>query len=153
MKSPGRIIEEYGGWIAFAIGFIGSCLYGPDNYHYTNLIDEFPAIGLGIFGFMLTFIAIILQSSNKTIDYMKGQTTLFKCFVDYNKRVVCLSAILTLFAYLSSSFSIPFNNVIFGFSVHQCIKVAMVSLFWGLLLKLGVDMFFFIRIFYILLKK
>ena len=156
MKSLGRIIEEYAGWAAFAIGFAVTCFISPEKYHYSELINGFPAIGLGIFGFMLTFIAIILQSSNDTIDYMKSQETLFKCFVDYNKRVVFVSAILTLYAYLISSFCIPvdcINWVIGGITVQRLVKIAAISLFWGLLLKLCVDMFFFIRSFYILLRK
>ena len=156
MKSSGRIIEEYGGWIAFVIGFILSCIISPNKYHYSELIKGFPAIGLGIFGFMLTFIAIILQSSNKTIDYMKSQETLFKCFVDYNKRVVFVSAILTLYAYLISSFCLSVACIdweIGGVPVQRLVKIAAISLFWGLLLKLCVDTFFFIKSFYVLLKK
>lgn len=156
MKSPGRIIEEYAGWAAFVIGFVVACFISPEKYHYSELINGFPVIGLGIFGFMLTFIAIILQSSNNTIDYMKSQETLFKCFVDYNKRVVFVSAILTLYAYLISSFCIPvdcINWVIGGITVQRLVKIAAISLFWGLLFKLCVDTFFFIRSFYILLRK
>ncbi len=156
MKSPGRIIEEYAGWAAFAIGFAVACFINPEKYHYSELINNFPAIGLGIFGFMLTFIAIILQSSNNTIDYMKSQETLFKCFVDYNKRVVVVSAILTLYTYLISSFCIPVGCIdwaIGGIAVQRIIKIVAISLFWGLLLKLCVDTFFFIKSFYILLRK
>ena len=126
MKSPGRIIEEYAGWAAFVIGF------------------------------MLTFIAIILQSSNNTIDYMKSQETLFKCFVDYNKRVVFVSAILTMYSYLMSSFCMPVDCIdwtIWGITIQRLVKIAAISLFWGLLLKLCVDAFFFLRSFYILLRK
>lgn len=156
MKSLGRITEEYSGWVAFAIGFVVSCFISPEKYHYSELIKDFPPIGLGIFGFMLTFIAIILQSSNNTIDYMKSQKELFKYFIDYNKRVVYISAILTLYAYLKSSFYIPVDSIDWGIceiSIRQIIKIASISLFWGLLLKLCVDTFFFIKTFYILLRK
>lgn len=155
MKTLGRITEEYGGWFAFVFGFIVACFISPDKYHYSKLIHGFPAIGLGIFGFMLTFIAIILQSSNNTINYMKSQDTLFKSFVDYNKRVVYVSAILTMYTYLISSFSIPFSidYMICGFSIYQSVRIIAMSLFWGLLLKLSVDTLFFIKTFYILLRK
>lgn len=153
MKTPQRLVEEYGGWMALVFAFIVSCFTNPDKYHYSELIHGFPAIGLGIFGFMLTFIAIILQSSNKTIDFMKSQTELFKCFINYNRRVVYTSALLTLYAYLVSSFKIPFDSVICGYSVHQFLKVFAISSFWGLLAKLGVDTFYFIKVFYILLRK
>lgn len=156
MKSTGRIIEENAGWAAFVIGVVLACFISPEKYHYSALINGFPAIGLGVFGFMLTFIAIILQSSNKTIDYMKSQETLFRCFINYNKRVVYVSAILTLYTYLISSFCIPDDCVgltIGGITIQRIIKIAAISLFWGFFLKLCVDMFFFIKSFYILLRK
>lgn len=153
MKSAGRIIEEYGGWCAFFVGFGLSCFVAPEKYNYRTLIENFPAIGLGVFGFMLTFIAIILQSSNKTIDYMKEQTMLFKSFIEYNKRVVYLSAILTLYTYVATSISITLYFALGGFPVYTYLKIIGISFFWGLLSKLCTDTFFFIRSFYILLRQ
>ena len=63
-------------------------------YDYHELLKTFPSIGLGVFGFMLTFIAIILQSDNKTITFIKSRKDLFALFVEYNKRVVYVSGML-----------------------------------------------------------
>ena len=152
MKSSGKIIEEYGGWIACFFGLVLSCIVSPEKYHYSELINGFPAIGLGIFGFMRTFIAIILQSSNKTIDYMKSHSVLFQCFIQYNKRVVYVSAILTLYAYFVPNVYILIQNTIVEYP-NRYVKMAVISVFWGLFAKLCVDTFFFIRLFYILLKQ
>lgn len=153
MKSLGKICEEFAGWMVFLIGFALSCLVNPESYNYSKLISEFPAIGLGIFGFMLTFIAIILQANNDTINYMKSNAILFQDFVDYNKRVVYLSAILTFYAYFLPHFHITFQWSILGIPIHEYVKIVVISLFWGLLGKLCVDSYFFLRLFFILLKK
>lgn len=152
MKSIGRITEEYGGWVTFSIAFLVSSTVAPEKYHFHELLESFPTIGLGIFGFMLTFIAIILQSSNKTIDFMKSQTILFQRFVEYNKRVVYLSAILTLYTYITCNISMTNDYIFKTIVLNNWMKIIAMSLFWGLLSKLCTDTFFFIRSFYILLR-
>lgn len=153
MKSSDRIIEEQGGWIAFTATFVISFFISPVGYNYMALIQGFPAIGLGVFGFMLTFVAIILQSDNDTIAYMKSKKNLFALFVGYNKRVVSTAALLTIFTYIFPFLSFP--DYLAGHTIDfkdLSLRFSM-SFFWASLLKLAVDMYFFIRSFYILLKK
>lgn len=154
MKSLSRIIEEYGGYIGFIFFTIIFMFISPDRYHYyISLISGFPAIGLGVFGFMLTFIAIILQSDTETIRFMKRKKDIFRSFVSYNQRVVIVSAVLTIYSYLLSSFNFSFEFTLYGVSIYQIAKVMALSLFWGLFAKMCIDSYFFVRIFYVLLRK
>lgn len=153
MKSIGRTLEEKGGWFAFVLVFIISLFISPSNYKYLELIEGFPAIGLGVFGFMLTFVAIILQSDNETIAYMKGKQSLFALFVDYNKRVVITAALLTVYTYILPSLSYPSILVECTFDLKEIVLRICLSIYWATLIKLAVDMYYFIRSFYILLKK
>lgn len=146
--------EKYDGWIVGAIVFILSLfLIKPTLYNEKELIENFPAIGLGIFGFMLTFIAIILQSDNETIRYMKSSTTLFERFISYNKRVVCTSAALTMVAYVGNAFigAVPETGAIV--TPTNCIEIIFLSIFWAIFGKMIVDLWKFIKVFYLLLKK
>lgn len=153
MKSIERTLEEKGGWIAFVLVFIISLFISPSNYNYLELIEGFPAIGLGVFGFMLTFVAIILQSDNETIAYMKGKQSLFALFVDYNKRVVITAALLTVYTYIMPSLSFPSILADCTVDLKEIVLRICLSIYWATLLKLAVDMYYFIRSFYILLKK
>ena len=122
-------------------------------YDYHELFETFPSIGLGVFGFMLTFIAIILQSDNKTITFVKSRKDLFALFVEYNKRVVYFSAILTITTFLVSTFQIHIDIEIQGIQLDYWSKRIFMALFWGCLMKLGTDLYFFVRSFYVLLKE
>lgn len=153
MKSIERTLEEKGGWFAFILVFIISIFISPSNYNYLELIEGFPAIGLGVFGFMLTFVAIILQSDNETIAYMKGKQSLFALFVDYNKRVVITAALLTVYTYILPSLSYPSILAECTFDLKETVLRICLSIYWATLIKLAVDMYYFIRSFYILLKK
>lgn len=153
MKSIERTLEEKGGWFAFILVFIISIFISPSNYNYLELIEGFPTIGLGVFGFMLTFVAIILQSDNETIAYMKGKQSLFALFVDYNKRVVITAALLTVYTYILPSLSYPSILAECTFDLKEIVLRICLSIYWATLIKLAVDMYYFIRSFYILLKK
>ena len=153
MKTFGRIMEERGGWFAFALAFAVSFLISPMHYNYTALIQGFPAIGLGVFGFMLTFVAIILQSDNETIAYMKSKKDLFALFVGYNKRVVTTAAFLTAYTYVYPSITFPDIVTDCSIDIKEIALRLSMSVYWALLMKLAVDMYYFIRSFYILLKK
>lgn len=153
MKTLDKILEQHGGWIMACIVFAAFVFIPQELYDYHELLKTFPSIGLGVFGFMLTFIAIILQSDNKTITFIKSRKDLFALFVEYNKRVVYVSAILTITTYLVSTFQIQIDLVVQGIQLDYWAKRIFIALFWGGLMKLGTDLYYFVRSFYVLLKE
>ena len=77
--------EKYGGTLYGCLVFILFLfIIKPEFYSYKELIQEFPSIGMCAFGFMLTFLGIILQGDSSTIKYMKSRKTLYDKFIFYN---------------------------------------------------------------------
>lgn len=136
------------GCFAFALFLI---IIKPEYYSCKELIQEFPSIGMCAFGFMLTFLGIILQGDSTTIKYIKSRDVLYKRFISYNKIVVILSLIISIYSYFIgyAEIKIIISSII---PYYSYIKDFIIALFWGLVTKLFVDMCVFVKIFYLLLK-
>jgi hypothetical protein len=147
--------ERYRGIL---LGFICSILVfliKPELPIWKDFIKEIPDIGMCTFGFLLTFLGIILQGGSKTIEWMKSKEILFKRFISFNKRIVILSVILSLYAYFLSYFNFEWLQKIF---IHfLCLFRLMQELLIPLFVLLSVwflcDVMCFIKIFYLLIKK
>lgn len=133
----------------------------PEYATYKELIKEFPTIGMCVFGFLLTFLGIILQGDSPTIEWMKNNEKLYPSFIKKNKSVVVFSLILSIYSYFlgylhfsENSFSF-FGKSFTLFVVNNLstIKIVMVSAFISMLIKYIYDTWVFIKIFYLLIKK
>ena len=83
--------EKYGGTLYGVLAFkLFLVVIKPEYYSYKELIQEFPSIGMCAFGFMLTFLGIILQGDSSTIQYMKSRQVLYDKFIAYNKIILKL---------------------------------------------------------------
>jgi len=123
---------------------------------WVTFIKEFPALGMCAFGFLLTFLSIILQGNNETIIWMKSRKVLFDRFVSFNKRIVLLSLILTLYSYILCYAHFSWvTKLIMSYSpeIINYLKVTLISFFGGLMTWFFIDTFLFISIFYHLIKK
>ncbi len=123
---------------------------------WVTLIKEFPALGMCAFGFLLTFLSIILQGNNETIVWMKSRKILFEKFVSFNKRIVMLSLILTLYSYILCYAHFKWIiDLIMSCppEFRHWLKVSLISIFGGLMIWFFIDTFTFINIFYHLIKK
>lgn len=67
-----------------------------DTLKLDDFIKEIPTIGLGVFGFLLTFLSIIIQGTSDTIVWMKSRSILYNRFINYNRGVILLSLYLTI---------------------------------------------------------
>lgn len=156
MRVFGRTIsywhEKYGGTLYGCLAFILFVfIIKPEYYSYKELIQEFPSIGMCAFGFMLTFLGIILQGDSSTIKYMKSRQILYDKFIAYNKVVVILSLIISIYSYVIGYMEIhlTISSVI---PYYSHLKDVLIALFWGLATKLLVDTYIFVKLFYLLLK-
>lgn len=151
-KTTSYWLEKYGGTLCGGFVFIlFLTIIKPEYYSYKELIQEFPSIGMCAFGFMLTFLGIILQGDSSTIKYMKSRSVLYDKFIAYNKIVVILSLIISIYSYILgyAKIAIDISSVITYYSYFKDIFIA---LFWGLATKLLIDICIFVRLFYLLLK-
>lgn len=144
--------EKYGGTLYGCLVFILFLfIIKPEFYSYKELIQEFPSIGVCTFGFMLTFLGIILQGDSSTIKYMKSRQTLYDKFIAYNKIVVILSLIISIYSYIIGYVEIN-TTISLAIPYYSYFKNVLIALFWGLVTKLLVDTYIFIKVFYLLLK-
>ena len=136
--------EKYGGTLYGCLVFILFLfIIKPEFYSYKELIQEFPSIGMCAFGFMLTFLGIILQGDSSTIKYMKS--------IAYNKIVVILSLIISIYSYIMGYVEIN-TTISLAIPYYSYLKNVLIALFWGLATKLLVDTYIFVKVFYLLLK-
>jgi hypothetical protein len=147
--------EKSGGII---LGFILSVivfLINPELSKWREFIKEIPNVGMCTFGFLLTFLGIILQGGSKTIEWMKSRETLFQRFIAFNRRVVVLSIILSVYAYFLAFFNFEWIREYFtGYiCLYQVIRRIIISFFVLLAVWFLYDMMYFIKIFYLLIKK
>lgn len=156
MRVFGRTVsywhEKYGGTLYGVLAFIlFLVVIKPEYYSYKELIQEFPSIGMCAFGFMLTFLGIILQGDSSTIQYMKSRQALYDKFIAYNKIVVILSLIISIYSYTIGYMEIN-TTISSAIPYYSYFKNVLVALFWGLTTKLLVDTYIFVKLFYLLLK-
>jgi len=154
-KKIAYIKEQYFGLI---LGFIVSVfvfLINPELSKWKEFIKEFPTIGMFVFGFLLTLLTIILQGNSSTIEWMKSRENLFKRFISFNKRVVIISIILSVYAYFLAYFNFDWIKGYFTdyMSLYVFAKKILISVFVLLFVWLLYDVMYFIKIFYLLIKK
>lgn len=157
MKIFGKTIsywwEKIGGLFA---GIIVCCIIGanhPTFSHWKPFIVEFPTIGMCAFGFLLTFLGIILQGNSDTIKWMMSRDSLYNRFIAFNKRIVIVSFILSLYSYLIGYANFQTITEFLCPKFVQTVKTILIGVFCGLLVWFVIDTFQFTRLFYVLIRK
>lgn len=157
MRVAGKTIsywwEKIGGLSAGIIVCSIIVVLNPTFSNWRPLIIEFPAIGMCAFGFLLTFLGIILQGNSDTIKWMMSRDELYNRFIAFNKRIVIISFVLSLYSYILGY--VDFQVIIGCLSskLFQIIKNVSIGTFCGLLVWFIIDTFQFTRLFYVLIRK
>lgn len=144
--------EKIGGEIAGAIVFCVILLINPIFSHWRPFIVGFPPIGVSAFGFLLTFLSIILQGNSKTIERMMNRDKLYNKFIDFNKRIVIISLILSLYSYAIGYSDLQIIYDLFSSEMVRIIENVLIGTFCGLFVWFVIDTFHFTRLFYILIR-
>lgn len=146
------IVERFGGTLLFIITMC-LCLFWlkPNFSTFKELIKEFPTLGMCAFGFLLTFLGIILQGNSDTINWFRSRTTLYERFIKSNKNIVVMSLILSLYCYIIGYIDFQVNSEYLRFI--EIFELIGVSLFISLSIKFIFDFWTFIKVFYLLIKK
>ena len=147
--------EKYGG---IAIGILFSIpifFVNSEISTWRDFIKEIPSLGMCAFGFLLTFLGIILQGQSKTIEWIKSREVLFDRFIIFNKRIVILSVILSVYSYFLAFFNFAWFIETFHFisSYFGYMQKLMITFFIMLATWFLYDIIYFIKIFYLLIKK
>lgn len=147
--------EQLGGIVLGLILSVLVFLLNPELSKWKEFIKEIPNIGMCTFGFLLTFLGIILQGGSDTIEWMKSREALFKRFIYFNKRIVILSIALSVYAYFLAFFNFEWIRDCFVncICLYEIILEVLISIFILLSVWFLYDTMYFIKIFYLLIKK
>jgi hypothetical protein len=147
--------EKLGGIILGLILSVLVFLLNPELSKWKEFVKEIPNIGMCTFGFLLTFLGIILQGVSETIEWMRKREKLFQRFISFNKRVVILSVFLSVYAYFLAYFDFKWIAEYFADYICLCkiIRRLLISVFVFLSVWFLYDVMYFIKIFYLLIKK
>ena len=101
-----KFFERFAGWITFFVVLVGMSFVSLDYYDFREIINATPEVSISIFGILLAFMGIILQSPNDTIKAMLANDNNYKTFMSFGSRVELNSAILKEIAFTGRSKSL-----------------------------------------------
>lgn len=148
-----KFFERFAGWIAFFVVLVGMSFVSLDYYDFREIINATPEVSISIFGILLAFMGIILQSPNDTIKAMLANDNNYKTFMSYGSRVELNSALLTIYSLVVTKvhLSLFLSDILFSY-IPQ-IKQTIVAFFWAMIIKLVIDLYYYIRVFKLLFKS
>lgn len=148
-----KFFERFAGWIAFFVVLVGMSFVSLDYYDFREIINATPEVSISIFGILLAFMGIILQSPNDTIKAMLANDNNYKTFMSYGSRVELNSALLTIYSLVVTKVHLSLFLPEILFSYTPQIKQAIVAFFWAMIIKLVIDLYYYIRVFKLLFKS
>ena len=139
-----KFFERFAGWIAFFVVLVGMSFVSLDYYDFREIINATPEVSISIFGILLAFMGIILQSPNDTIKAMLAND---------GSRVELNSALLTIYSLVVTKvhLSLFLPDILFSYTPQ--IKQTIVAFFWAMIIKLVIDLYYYIRVFKLLFKS
>lgn len=156
MATLAKIRENHLGLALGILCGVGVWFLNPSYAESIDLIKALPTLTTCIFGFLLTLLGIILQGNGPVINNMRGSSKIYNRFINYNKKVVLLSFVMTLLALLAGYVSYDWLHcLISSINPNWTIIVRRVSisaLTFGSI-WLVVDLTIFVRLFYLLIKQ
>lgn len=147
-----KFFERFAGWIAFFVVLVGMSFVSLDYYDFREIINATPEVTISIFGILLAFMGIILQSPNDTIKAMLANNNNYKTFMSYGSRVELNSAILTIYSLVITNVhvSLLFPDIFLSYIPY--IKQIAVALYWAMIVKLAIDLYYYVRVFKLLFR-
>ena len=156
MATTDKLIERYLGILIGVVVAILVFLLNPSFNKSAGLVRALPQLTTCIFGFLLTLLGIILQSESPVIVKMRGKTEMYNRFIDFNKRIVVLSFVISFFSllvgYIDFSWVHDFCDSIWVELYPTTGRIVLAVLSFGMV-WLIVDMITFVKLFYKLIKQ
>ena len=119
---------------------------------YTKLLDK-TLDGARVIDMGSTKSCKCFVLPHDTIKWMMSRDKLYNRFIAFNKRIVIISFILSLFSYLIGYADFQTIKSMLSPQIVQIVKTVIIGIFCGLLAWFVVDTFQFTRLFYVLIRK
>jgi hypothetical protein len=148
-----KFSERYAGWVAFLVVLVGMSFVSLDYYDFREIINATPEVSISIFGILLAFMGIILQSPNDTIKTMLANDDNYETFMSYGSRVELNSALLTIYSLVVTKVHLSLFLPDMLSSYTSQIKHTIVAFFWAMIIKLVIDLYYYIRVFKLLFRS
>ena len=147
-----KFFEVYAGWLGFIAIHVGIFFVPIGYYDYRDVISSTPEVSISVFGILLAFMGIILQGQNDTIKSILANDNNYKSFMSYGSRVEWNSALLTVYSLVITRIHLSSFCPEFLFVYIPYIKQIAVALYWAMITKLVIDVYYYIRLFRLLFK-
>ena len=142
-----KLVESF---LPLMIGVvIAYLIYKCDVVTYNGsleFIKQFTTIGTCTFGFLLTLFGLIIQSNSDVITEIRRRKIPYRRFIFYNRKVVFISLLLTIYSYI-----IGYLNIDTIISCDIILHIAT-SIFYGAFVWFMIETIYFLLIFYILIQ-
>ena len=143
-----KVIEEYTPpLLGVIVGYIFFKYKIVDYSDCSEFIKQFTTIGTCAFGFLLTLFGLIIQSNSEVIAEIRKRGIPYRRFIFYNRRVVFISFLLTIYSYIIGYLKwddlLPSNNTII---------YVVTSIFLGGFVWFLIEIIYFLIVFYILIQ-
>lgn len=156
MATFSKIRENYLGILFGALVAVGVFFLNPAYNRSIDMIRALPQLTTCIFGFLLTLLGIILQGDGPVIQKMRDSAKIYNRFIDYNKKIVVLSFVLSIVTLVIGyvdyswihSFLSSINPKLCTLGGRLVIALLAFGSIW-----LIVDLMTFVKLFYMLIKK
>lgn len=146
-----KFFERFAGWVAFLVVLVGMSFVSLDYYDFREIINATPEVSISVFGIILAFMGIILQSPNYTIKTILANDNNYETFMSYGSRVELNSAILTIYSLVITNIHISLLPDFLSPYI-PLIKQIAVALYWAMMVKIIIDLYYFFRLFRLLFR-
>lgn len=148
-----KFSERYAGWVAFLVVLVGMSFVSLEYYNFREIINATPEVSISIFGILLAFMGIILQSPNDRIKTMLANDDNYETFMSYGSRVELNSALLTIYSLVATKvhLSLFLPDILSSYTPQ--IKQTIVAFFWAMIIKLVIDLYYYVRVFKLLFRS
>lgn len=145
-KSIGYYFEKYSSsLLGISIVIIYLCYQDCFLFvFHEKILDRLISICSTMFGFLLTVLALIIQSDSKAIILLKSHTK-YSELVDFNKKIVVSSIIVVILSLI-----LPVINLV----THNQLRLnILIAINYGIFTSVVIDTLIFTYIFYLILKS
>lgn len=156
MATFAKLKESYTGIFIGVLVAVIIFFVNPSFKDCVDIIRALPQLSTCVFGFLLTLLGIILQGNGPIIERMRKASDIYNRFIDFNKRIVILSFVISVVALIAGYINYDwFRNFFIKICEPSCVLIrrSFIAILSFGVVWLVVDLMTFVKLFYMLIKE